>query len=464
MQFYQSRSWNNRGYFIFVSATSLFSEILLKYVTFVNNLGVTNSVIIFTNSFDDTEILAYDYFDGTLVKLTSNEEFVVHLSKNFLRDVGGDSFRASFRRQIPSMMINKLSNLEGSFVHLITIYSRHVNATLQWDFQLASAPAGVRPSQFARSEIDIAPNVHLVNWPYIEPVLGSVQECLVLLISEVLKGSFFDNLEIPFSKATWFVLVFLLVSTQILNRVLKKCLPGNLLLMTFFGASWDTLGRLERFVLFSMVVLTFLLSEAYLAIMTSYMLNVDFEPHLETMLDFERSSVQICMNPGEDTKLLRKILIDELRIDLPEGRIIVSTSSKKWREITTCAWLMRHEAAEVILESAINYDLGTMRKKFYMLPQRLTWGPKLHSMARWRPFREHFFTTLDWVVEAGFWTYWNEDARLRNQQQTWDSLKIFSFDDLVSLWFILASGCALSLSVFVGEVLIKKMLLNFLSK
>ncbi|KAL1377233.1 hypothetical protein pipiens_016407 [Culex pipiens pipiens] len=299
------------------------------------------------------------------------------------------------------MMINKFSNLEGSFVHLITIYTQIVNATLEWDFQLASTPAGVRPSQFARSEIDIAPNVHLVNWPYIEPFLGSVQECLVLLIPEVLKGSFFDNLMIPFSKAT---------------------------------------------------------CEAYLAIMTSYMLNVDFEPHLETMLDFERSSVQICMNPGEDAKLLRTIFIDELRIDLPEDRIIVSKSSKKWHEITTCAWLMRHEAAEVVLESAINYDLGTMRKKFYMLPQRLTWGPKLHSMARWRPFREHFLSVMDWMVEAGFWTYWNEDARLRHQQQTWDSLKIFSFDDLVSLWYILASGCALSLSVFTGEILIVKIL------
>ncbi|EDS28474.1 conserved hypothetical protein [Culex quinquefasciatus] len=100
--------------------------------------------------------------------------------------------------------------------------------------------------------------------------------------------------------------------------------------------------------------------------------------------------------------------------------------------------------AEAFLEYKFNYDPITMRKKLYMLPQFLGWQPTIHSISRLGPFVKRYELTYRWLSEAGLFQHWKEDTNLVWVQHKWNSLTVLGWHDLLSLWYILGIGFALS--------------------
>ncbi|KAL1396264.1 hypothetical protein pipiens_010650 [Culex pipiens pipiens] len=181
-----------------------------------------------------------------------------------------------------------------------------------------------------------------------------------------------------------------------------------MLLMIFFGSgiSQHKLKRLERLVFVCLIIILFLLCESYLAIMLSYMLNTKYQAHLQTLDELEQSTLSICLKPGEKPALFQ-LLFREIAPNLA-NRISAPNSPKRWYDIEYCTWMMRYETAEIFLASSSNLEKETLHRKMYILPQKLNWMTRLHSVSRLRPFGEHFDRFLGRLFEGGFVKYWND--------------------------------------------------------
>ncbi|EDS26964.1 conserved hypothetical protein [Culex quinquefasciatus] len=279
---------------------------------------------------------------------------VNHLRKDYLLDVMGNPFRASFKADIPTMMTTIQTQFGGSFVQLLRIYVRYINASLRWHFGLGQESEQARNKLFTNAMVDFAPNAGF-NHRYLDYIHGNT--------------------------------------------------PGYL--------------RSERLLSASLTVIIFLLCESYLAIMVSYMLDVKYQDHLQTIDDLERSSISYCLKPGEDLEIYKRFF----NVFSPTlvGRIIRPKTSNHWYDIESCTWMLRHEVAQVFLGSEQNYDRNTMRRKMYMLPQMLSCMSRLHSVSRLRPFREHFLAVQQRMIDAGFWQHWNDAVMSAVLIRKWDT-------------------------------------------
>lgn len=452
-----AKKWNNRSYFIFITESQFDGRTSKTYGNLMDFFGVTNSVLIFWNpAMNASTLNGWNYFANRMENFKSFSTMENHLKTDHLRNVFGSSFRASFEIDIPSMLSINESRYGGSFVQAIKVYANHINASLHWHQGLARTSTEKRNKLFANAGIDIAPNVGYNN-PHIGYMYGSMSNYLVLLIPEKINEPFYKNLLIPFSTAVWIFIAAMLTSSSTLHRFFERYFVRNMLLMIFFGSktAGHKLTTLERLVLVCFMINFFLLCESYLAIMLSYMLNTKYQPHLQTLDELEQSSLSICLRSGKSLAAYKNFF----NVVSPklEDRVVIKNFSNHWYDVESCSWVMRYEVAEVFLVSSSNYERGTMRRKMYVLPQMLSWLTRVHSVSRLRPFGDHFGSVLRRMIEAGFWKYWNDLVMGKMlQSQKWGSFIVFSFYDLISLWYILAYGYLLCTIVFVGEIFFKK--------
>lgn len=451
MTFFFGRGWNNRGYFIFLSDLSRNS--LNQYGTFVKRFGITNSILIVWGH--TLRFFSLNYFEQHIEEFSSVVNAIHHLRTDFLRDVQGDQFRASFLASVPTMVYITQSKLGGSVVKLIQTFAQVMNASIMWDFELSKNPMDELVKVFISSRIDIAPNIFL-DHPLIESIPSHPIDSLVLLVPETLKQPFFNQLLMPFSTSVWIFIVLIISSVWTVNQRFKQHFPRNLLMMLFFGSATveHKLKRTERVIFATLAIILFLLGESYLAIMLSYMLNNKYGSHFLTLADYERSSIPLCTHPGQDSMYLQR-LSNEIPMNLNDRVAGISHHHTEWFKVEWCSWLMRYEAAEIFLKSGSNYNSATKRKKFYMIPQHLIFRNRAHSLLRHRPFGTNFSSIQHRIVEGGLKMHWDLFVEENiNKQQFWSTFEVFTLANLLSLWYILIYGNLFGAFVLLGELFI----------
>lgn len=440
--------WNNMGYFVFFSGSDFSSSMLTKYGVMMQLLGITKSVLIFS----DFQSFGYLYFEHKFLKFTTTEEMIGHLRKDHLLDVHGYVLRISVTNFYLSILItyNPLT-VKGTTALFFEAFAGHLNATIDWLVQ--NWHASEFNDLIMRNKIEI-----ITNQPFQSSLIDHVYENqyqgTVLLVPEKMRESFFNQLLIPYKTTLWIFLVLSAIVFMTLNNILKRHLTRNMMLMIFFGSATaeHDLPRIERFVFHALTIVMFLLSESYLARMFSFILNVQYEPHLETLEDFERTTLPVCTNFEINDSY--RYFVQNVSAKLLK-RLIHRTDAKQWYDISACSWLVFNQMAEAFLEYKFNYDPITMRKKLYMLPQILGWQPAIHSISRLGPFVRRYELTYRWLSEAGLFQHWKEDTNLVWVQHKWNSLTVLGWHDLLSLWYILGIGFALSSVVFLGEFCVK---------
>ncbi|EDS28473.1 conserved hypothetical protein [Culex quinquefasciatus] len=217
-------------------------------------------------------------------------------------------------------------------------------------------------------------------------------------------------------------------------------------------AEQHKLPRFQRSMFLTLSIVVFLLSEAYLAKMFSYIMNERYESHLESLEEFERTTIPLCINFEVEEAYRNTIL--QISPNL-HSRLVQRNDSKEWHDMASCSWLVFHQMAELFVNYKLNHDPITLRKKLYMLPQILGWHQSQHSISRKGPFLKRFAMTYQRVNEAGLYEHWKELTNHQYIQRKWSSLTVLGWDDLLSLWYILGYGFALSVVVLLGEIVFK---------
>lgn len=449
LSLFLSRGWNNRGYFLFLIDSSRKS--LNLYGKFVKKFAVTSSALIIWEP--TLRYFGLNYFVRDVEELSSVADVVQHLRNDFLRNVNGQKFRVGFYMNVPSAIHLPGSKLGGSAVMLADTFVKYINASIWWSFGLEEIHIYKFAQFFVESNLDLVPNMGL-NSSLVETIPGHLTESIVLIIPETLQGPFFEHLLRPFSTSSWFVILVTLCTVWILNRKLNQYFPRNMLMMLFFGSATPEhrLKRTERLVLVSLDIMMFVLSESYLAIMLSFILTHRYEAHLQTLDDFEKSTIPLCMYQGDDPIHL-KMLSQMTSIDLTK-HATASFSSAEWYNVEWCSRLMRYDAADAFLRSKLNNNDKKSNRKFYMLPQHVIYSMRTHSMPRQRPFAKLFDLIQRWTIEAGLWIHWDNFVKDLYTNYYLEDFEFFSFNDLLSLVYILIYGHLTSAIVLLAEIVI----------
>lgn len=442
------RGWNNLGYFIFLCGSDSSYDTLRKYAELMNMLGITKSLLIFSNY----QPYGYDYFAKTIIHFTNVRIMIQHLQKDHLVDVQGYVLRISVVQFILNIIItfNPLK-VEGSTAMFLEAFADHMNATIDWHVDVWHPSEAER--QIINKRLDII-TIRLLDSPLVDSVYENQFHGMVLLVPEKLRGSFFKHLLIPFTNTVWIFILILIIVCLIVNNILKRCLTRNILLIVFFGTAIaeHKLPRFQRSMFLTLSIVVFLLSEAYLAKMFSYIMNERYESHLESLEEFERTTIPLCINFEVEEAYRNTIL--QISPNL-HSRLVQRNDSKEWHDMASCSWLVFHQMAELFVNYKLNHDPITLRKKLYMLPQILGWHQSQHSISRKGPFLKRFARTYQRVNEAGLYEHWKELTNHQYIQRKWSSLTVLGWDDLLSLWYILGYGFALSVVVLLGEIVFK---------
>lgn len=439
-------SWNNRAYFVFMSESAPSWDSIEHYAGLMRVFGITNSALVGVEFKSGQRYLyGYGYFDYALSQFDLATDLVSYLQNDHLRDVGGYPFHAMVMQWFTfiNIILNPLE-VKGSFAELIKVFCQHVNASLQWHLVGDHPQFDKVFNEFVQNRYDIIP---IISWHHglMQQIYDDEFQSLVLLIPETSTPSYFKHLGIPFTFSVWILVLILMIVSIILNIKFEKLFPRNLILTIFFGSATPEhqLKKVERFVVMSLAVIAFLLNEAYIAKMVSFMLNVRYEKHQETLNEFKNTSIPLCVIDEPNQKTYSKI---------PIVRLIYKNFSEMWYDDDSCTWLVTYRMAELFLTSEHNHDPWTQRRRFYILPQRFEWTPLTHTMSRMAPFVERFVTVQRRIIEAGMWHRWTELAKKIYRVNRALTTTVFEFDDLLPMWQILLYGCLLSSVVFIGEL------------
>ncbi|EDS44750.1 conserved hypothetical protein [Culex quinquefasciatus] len=101
--------------------------------------------------------------------------------------------------------------------------------------------------------------------------------------------------------------------------------------------------------------------------------------------------------------------------------------------------------AEIFVGSFENVNPSTNDLQFYVLRESFHWNLDQHTVSRYEPFAEKVGSFHHQLIEAGIWDLWIQLLSERYAKRTSELVtNRLSFDDLISLWFILLSGFVIS--------------------
>lgn len=123
------RGWNNLGYLFFLSGSRFNVGILSKYGNLMKMLGVTKSVIFFS----EFQQFGYDYFADNFLKFSNAASMMHHLQQDRLTDTNGYVLRISVFSFYTSIIIlyNPLQ-VRGTTAMFLEAFAEHLNATIHW--------------------------------------------------------------------------------------------------------------------------------------------------------------------------------------------------------------------------------------------------------------------------------------------------------------------------------------------
>ncbi|KFB35271.1 hypothetical protein ZHAS_00001445 [Anopheles sinensis] len=257
----------------------------------------------------------------------------------------------------------------------------------------------------------------------------------------------------PLEPMCWIVLgVALFVGSLLTNRYCKHSLLATLL----FGTQLNTpdVSRTERMLLFSSLVLFFIISEAYQAKLLSLMSSQRYPPDPRTVADFLRTDTMLEL--GETTATVVSIrkefagcVINRTEYDFsfdgrPEHGVLMPCPS---------AWV---HLLEWTRNQYTRYGRN-IRPPVHIVSEKLLSTVASYSFSGSFKLYPRFRGYLDRLFESGLVTHWQTetgDQQQYERQFEYLDSTIISFSDLTAIWSVLAIGYALATVTFLIEVFV----------
>ncbi|KAL1391602.1 hypothetical protein pipiens_012276 [Culex pipiens pipiens] len=184
----------------------------------------------------------------------------------------------------------------------------------------------------------------------------------------------------------------------------------NYILAVFFGQAIEEhrLRTLDRFIIFIVGLIVFLLSEAYLAAMIEYMFNMSV-PH-----EADEESVKTMYDPSRAH--------------------LVPCSHARWT------------VSRPYMRSQTDYQ-------YYVIKESVYFRQQTFSVARNSLNREKMIDYTTRFTEGGFWAHWETlETEYLNRHEELESSGLLTFKSLISLFWILIYGNGLAMVGFLMEI------------
>lgn len=450
----QLRNWNRFGKFIFATLSRTTGStnvlpILKSYYNIVMQSGIASSILVLFE--DQTAIpmtAVANYFRRSVqFHRVDAKGAATLLTMDHYADLHGYSFIVAKNKYVPFVNIQN-NQIIGSTVFFVEAFCSKLNASCQWRTMPEDVHGALQ--SILNNEFNMVPHA-FVQSPFTEMFALPQITGFCVVVPERKIERYFDHLMVPFDTTLWIALLLLGMVCAIFNHYLRRFYPRNLLEMTFFGPAIaeHRMGCVERTTFCLLSVLLFVLCEAYLAKLLTFILTTRYEKHVQTLDEFIQSGISVLVDNSTVTfwkqyrpEILKRAVFIHRVPNLFDPRFL------------SYARLMNCVNAKVNVEALSNIDPVTSRYRFYLPKERVTAGLHGHTISRIDPFGEKFRELFDRFLDCGLWDYWLRfvEAILRRDYEL--EYDFLSFEDLISMWYILLAGLLGSTVAFGFEVLV----------
>lgn len=336
------------------------------------------------------------------------------------------------------------NHAEGIDVELIEMIIAHINGSVRYSkswhdaktWMIGSSqnpPLKLFDFSIYRMQRLSGGNFDRVFLPNLDEICISVpMQHNRLLLLQILK---------PFNAAVW-CLCMVLFGLRLFKKhfiLFKRIYWINIILK-------ETM-KFNRFCVISFTVLQFILMEAYIAKVITFLSTMQFETNPKTLADLDREH-QIFALDENDIHLLK---------DYPNLRF-VSDIQVSIQDHAIYAVPKYCKTAEYFYNSKLNYNPETNDKIAFILEERPMSIAMFFSFTKFRPFAKLFEKYIYYLTDTGVWAklfnQWKNSAEQFEAYLRVDKY-VIKFDDLVSFWIMFAFGIVISLSIFIVELFAK---------
>lgn len=445
-RFLEAKRWNRYAIVVFVS--SIDEEDKQLYRSLAYNLGIIYSVHVkIVGNMSSVQI--YDYFRNHIFLPGNVTEVRWYFEKDQLSNIMGYQFGVLLFYKIPFVMLAN-DGIYGPHVKLVRTFVRHVNATMKFHF---SPSKNVNVTQIAHSFVYKTLsmfNILMIVPLYSESMIARSQDGYCFMVPEVLIGSFINHLLRPFMNVLWIAIGFFGIVIFLISYKFTNIFPRGIIQQIFYGdlVAGHEMMLIERFTLFSLGIIVFMLSNAYLAKLFQMVLEVEYLPHLENIEEIAATDLTIyCHTIGI------ALLLTQFYPNLKNQIQIISNDTIG--NLKTNVLFEQCSYAQMHMVSIENFFPGTRIKRYYLLPQTVSVWDEVYTHSRLQPFGKRFEKVYNKMDEAGLLNFWMTQAKNKWRYFPHAVIKIIDEDHLFSLWKLLAGGFGASLFAFAAELIWK---------
>lgn len=433
---FYSKALNRFAWVVMVSVEDQSkNEVLLRYRKFVRKHNSLYSLLIIRS-----EIYRHD-LTVDQNNLVSSKDLTVQFMRKKSLQMNGWPLRV----ENPKNSIFKRRNkqiIQGVYYMLLKEFTGYTNASIHWILPSNPAP---KARWFIENRIDVILNAPLFSYTRFEIIPEYHLQGICLLAPEQIIGPYVYHLMKPFQTSLWILLLLITLTITGLNMKFKDWFQSAICFQILFGVSCKIykFPCIERAVLLMLFWLMFILCECYSTEMITFMINTRYQPHLRSIEEYNKIGYKAIIQDDVNTRKFHFPSIDPQRL---EYRDKIDRFSTNESYLTLCDW------AQLFVGSDQNLDLVNKQRRFYVIPEIASKILTSYVFLSFSIFTVQFKLIYYKLIEAGIWDHWEQNERKDFKQQEQLQHLDLTFDDLISIWWLLAWGAILGGTALLLEI------------
>uniref|UniRef100_A0A499FWZ8 Ionotropic receptor n=1 Tax=Anopheles gambiae TaxID=7165 RepID=A0A499FWZ8_ANOGA len=254
----------------------------------------------------------------------------------------------------------------------------------------------------------------------------------------------------PYRPEVWYLLLLIISIAGVLNWVFWKRVRVNILMVIIFGYHQET-SRLTALLVLVIQFLKFILLEAYLGQVTSFMIRLRYQENPQTLEQFFASDIMLNAPIGLNQffSLLPTTLSEQLMEKIKLPRMSVTNENDFFQP--GYAYIITEYASDALKNEVLEVSIFNS-SFFYIMQEPLYELEMCYMFGKWSKFRSKFKECLERMYETGIILKLTDNAwRLPNKALNADSSTVLMFPDLVPVFRFIGYGWLVSVMCLAEE-------------
>ncbi|XP_039430334.1 uncharacterized protein LOC120413528 [Culex pipiens pallens] len=364
---------------------------------------------------------------NTAIESVNNTTYDV-FEQNFV-NVNQYLFKIHLNPSIPFHHYVSESKAKGIDVEIIEMIIKHLNGSVRYYKKLGDINDEKRPIDMSLQYFREVLKVDTVFLPN--------HEHLCITVPKVHERMMFLQLFRPFTAEVWMFAVAVACYHLVLkHRILKSVKIFN------------SIKEHIKFFSIANEIFNFILVEAYLAKVITFLATMQYEPNPRSIADLNRLKQAFIVNKQEASLL----------INYPNLKLLHNSNRspdylEKYSTVVYC------KIAEYFFHSDANFNQETNDAKVFILEERPASVMNFYTFPRFSPFTAMFQEYINRIADTGTWSkIYNQWSTSPDQFETFfeTSERVIKFDDMVSFWVVTIVAYLSCIFVLLCEVFLIK--------